>query len=208
VTGAPRGRLVALEGVDGCGKSTQAALLAKRLSAVLTFEPGATSLGASLRGMLLDVDRPPVGPRAEALLMAADRAQHVSEVIEPALARGSWVVTDRFSGSTFAYQGYGRGIDPAELAPVVRWAAQGIEPDLNVLLDLPVEVARARCGGSAPDRFEAQGDEFLDRVAAGFRALAAAGPDRWLVVDGAGSVEEVAAAVWAGVEVRCGGVPG
>ncbi len=195
-----RGRLVAFEGVDGCGKSTQAALLAERLGGVLTFEPGATPLGASLRRVLLETDRVPIDPRAEALLMAADRAQHVTEVIEPALAAGSWVVTDRFSGSTFAYQGYGRGLALDELAQVVRVATHGVTPDLTVLLDVPVEVARQRRTGAVPDRFEAEDEEFLERVAEGFSILARAKPDRWVVIDGTGSVDDVAAAVWAAAE--------
>ncbi len=198
--GGPRGRLVAFEGVDGCGKSTQAALLAERIGAVLTFEPGATPLGASLRRVLLEVDRGPIEPRAEALLMAADRAQHVAEVIEPALAAGSWVVTDRFSGSTFAYQGYGRGLPLDELERIVEFATHGLVPDLTVLLQVPRDVAEERRAGSDPDRFEGEDDGFLERVAVGFSRLARAHPDRWAVVDGTGSADEVAAAVWAAVE--------
>ena len=106
-----RGRLIALEGIDGCGKSTQAASLAEALGARLTFEPGATPVGAALRELLLAPDAPPPSPRAEALLMAADRAEHVARVLAPALAAGEWVVTDRYAGSTIAYQGYGQGLD-------------------------------------------------------------------------------------------------
>ena len=199
MTGSPRGRLIALEGIDGCGKSTQAALLADRLGAVLTFEPGATRLGASLRQLLLDHDQAPVAERSEALLMAADRAQHVAEVVGPALDAGTWVVSDRFSGSTLAYQGFGRGLDRSELARLVLFATGGLSPDLNVLVDVPVAVARDRRRTTGADRFEVQGDAFQQRVADGFGHLAAASDARWLVVDGTGSVEEVAAAVWAGV---------
>lgn len=204
MTVGPRGRLVAFEGVDGCGKSTQAALLAQRLDAVLTFEPGATSLGETLRRVLLEVGRGPIDDRAEALLMAADRAQHVAEVIEPALVAGSWVVTDRYSGSTFAYQGYGRGIPLEDLEQVVRVAARGLTPDVTVLLEVPLEVARKRRSGSQPDRFEEE-EAFLGRVAEGFSRLAEADPERWVVIDGSGAVDEVAAAVWAAIEPMVGG---
>ena len=117
-----RGRLIALEGVDGCGKSTQALRLARTIGALSTAEPGATPLGTTLRTLLLDPGLPPVSERAEALLMAADRAQHVDEVVRPALDEGRWVVTERFSGSTLAYQGYGRGLDLEELRRLVLWA--------------------------------------------------------------------------------------
>jgi dTMP kinase len=201
VTG-PRGRLIALEGIDGCGKSTQARLLADRLGAVSTFEPGATVLGASLRALLLDRDGSPVATRAEALLMAADRAQHVADVIDPALAEGRWVVSDRFAASTLAYQGFGRGLDRAELETLIAWATSGLRPDLTVLFDLPVEVAsaRRRRASGAEDRMEAEGTGFQQRVADGYRALAAEGTGRWLVVDATGSAAEVAAAVWDGVQ--------
>ncbi|MGH9018822.1 MAG: dTMP kinase, partial [Acidimicrobiales bacterium] len=143
-----RGRLIALEGIDGSGKTSQVALLAARAPApgslVVTSEPGATALGSQLRSLMLDRSLPPVAERAEALLMAADRAQHVAEVVAPALAAGRWVVTDRFSGSTLAYQGYGRGLDQAGLVVLVGWATAGLVPDLNVLVDVPVSVARAR----------------------------------------------------------------
>ena len=204
MTDGPRGRLIALEGIDGCGKSTQAALLAERLGALLTFEPGATALGDSLRTLLLGTDRPPVSERAEALLMAADRAQHVAESVEPALAAGTWVVTDRFSGSTFAYQGYGRGMDLGELDRLVSWATDGVSPDLNVLVEVPVGVAAERRAGGWADRFEGLGLTFQERVAEGFGRLAHHHPDTWLVVDGTGTVEDVASAVWSGIRRRFG----
>jgi dTMP kinase len=194
------GRLIALEGIDGCGKSTQARLLADRLGAHLTFEPGATRLGGSLRTLLLDPDQPPVSGRAEALLMAADRAQHIAEVVQPALDAGTWVVTDRFSASTLAYQGYGRGLDGSELASLIGWATQGLTPDLTVLIDVPVDLARERRGGSDQDRLELEGELFQRRVAEGYHRLAEEAVTPWLVVDGTGPVEEVAAAVWSGVE--------
>lgn len=198
-----RGRLVALEGIDGCGKSTQARLLTDRLDAVATFEPGATPLGAALRTLLLDPAGDPVAARAEALLMAADRAQHVADVIEPALDAGRWVVTDRFSASTLAYQGYGRGLDLMELESLVGWATGGLRPDLTVLFDLPVEVAAARRTGGH-DRMEAEGLAFQQRVADGFLVMAAARRDPWLVVDATGTMDEVAATVWDAVGVLAG----
>lgn len=199
--GRGRGGLIAFEGIDGCGKTTQAGLLADRIGALWTFEPGATGLGASLRGLLLHGDQPTVGERAEALLMAADRAQHVAEVIRPALDQGRWVVSDRFSASTLAYQGYGRGLDLTELSDLVRWATGGLGPDLTVLIDVPVELASERRtrAGSSDDRFEGQGAGFLRRVADGYRRLVDVAVTPWLVVDGSGSVDSVAAAVWSGV---------
>ena len=162
-----RGRLLALEGIDGCGKSTQALALSAALGAHLTHEPGATALGATLRHALLAPDGPEISTRAEALLMAADRAEHVASVIEPALAAGRWVVTDRFSGSTMAYQGYGRGLGLPELAALVEWAAGGVRADLSILVDVTVEVAAARLAASAPDRLERLGLEFAAAGATG-----------------------------------------
>jgi dTMP kinase len=179
-----RGRLLVLEGIDGCGKSTQARALAEALRARLTREPGGTALGATLRQILLAPDAPEVSLRAEALLMAADRAEHVAEVIEPALASGQWVVSDRFSASTLAYQGYGRGLEITELSELVRWATGGVVADLSILVDVPVEVAATRLASSAPDRLERLGPDFAARVRAGFLALAAADPGHWAVTDG------------------------
>ena len=188
-------RFIAFEGGEGSGKSTQARLLADALGAVLTHEPGATALGRRIRALVLDPDGAhAVDRRAEALLMAADRAQHVAEVIRPALDAGKDVVSDRFSGSTLAYQGYGRGLDLDDLAWLSRWAAGGLEPDLVVLLDIPPDVAVGRLAGN-PDRMEAAGQAFHDRVAEGYRTLAADNPGRWIVVDGTGPVDEVAARV-------------
>lgn len=191
------GRLIAFEGGEACGKSTQAALLAARLGAVLTREPGGTGVGERVRAILLDRDAGDLGPRAEALLLAAARAQHVAEVIGPALAAGRHVVTDRFSHSSLAYQGHGRGLPLEEVRALSEWATGGLWPDVVVLLDLPAHEAEARRG--RPDRFEAEGGDFHRRVEEGFRALAADDPGRWRVVDGSGTVEEVAARVWEAV---------
>jgi dTMP kinase len=204
VSGGFGGRLIALEGIDGCGKSTQARLLADRLGALLTFEPGATPLGGSLRTLLLDPSLPPVTERAEALLMAADRAQHVAEVLDPALGVGRWVVTDRFSASTFAYQGYGRGMDLGELERLVTWATGGRRPDLQILVDVPVAIAASRRAGERRDRFESLGEAFHQRVADGFRQMADGAPDQWVVVDGCPPAEEVADRIWAEVRGRLG----
>jgi len=202
-----RGRLIALEGVDGCGKSTHAALLAAAIGALSTSEPGATPLGATLRALVLDPTLPPISERAEALLMAADRAEHVTEVLRPALEAGRWVVTERFSGSTLAYQGYGRGLDLGELGDLVRWAAAGITPDLTVLLDIDPEVARRRLDPQRADRLERLDADFHHRVRAGYRALAEADPDTWVVVDAAGDIDAVARELLAVVERRLGPLP-
>ena len=178
-------------------------MLAASLGAVLTREPGGTAAGEHIRALLLDPSLPAVVGRAETLLMLAARAQHVDEVIRPALAAGRDVVCDRFSGSTIAYQGYGRGLDPAELASLSSWAAGGLEPDLVLLLRVDAPTARARAGGrdggAGRDRIEAEPAAFFDRIDAGFLALAAADPRRWRVIDGAGTVEEVAERVAAAV---------
>lgn len=196
-------RFIVLEGGDAAGKSTQCRVLAERLDAVATREPGATRLGAAVRSLVLDPATGAVDPRAEALLMAADRAQHVAEVIRPALAAGRHVVSDRYLHSSVAYQGYGRGLAPAEVAELSHWATDGLLPDVVVFLDLPVSVARARLAGVAPDRMEAEDDGFHDRVRAGFVAQAEAAPERWAVLDAAGSPEDVAGRIWAAVVERC-----
>jgi dTMP kinase len=196
-----RGRFIAFEGGEGCGKSTQARRLAAALDAVLTREPGGTEVGGQLRAILLDPATTGLSPRAEALLMAADRAQHLHEVVGPALAAGRHVVTDRFAGSSIAYQGYGRGLDPDEVLRLSRWATDGIWPHLVILLDVPADVAAARLGPER-DRFEEESAAFHGRVGDGFRAQAAAEPERWVVVDGSAAVSVVAEAVRAAVEDR------
>jgi dTMP kinase len=198
-----RGRLIALEGREASGKSTQAKLLAKKLGAVLTREPGGTATGKRVRALLLERDAGQIDARTEALFMAADRAQHVTEVVLPALSSGRWVVTDRFSASLLAYQGFGRGLDLSELQWLTGWAAGGIWPDVNVLLDVPEEAAAARQGREL-DRLESEDAEFHRRVAAGYQALAGADPATWVVVDGLGSPTDVAGRVLAVVTDRIG----
>ncbi len=193
------GRLIAVEGIDGCGKTTQAGILASRLDAVLTFEPGATALGSEVRRLVLEARPVAIDDRTEALLMLADRAQHVSEVVAPALADGRWVVTDRFTASTLAYQGYGRGLPMKELRALADWAGGGLAADLTVLIDVPVEVAESRFPSERADRIEGAAREFRERVADGYRRLAADDPVGWVVIDGSGSVDDVAAVVWSAV---------
>lgn len=196
------GRLIAFEGGEGSGKSTQARLLAESLGAVLTFEPGGTDIGRAVRSLVLDPASSAMTDRAEALLMAADRAQHVATVIEPALEAGRHVVTDRYVGSTLAYQGYGRGLDLDALRSLCAWATGGRDADVNVLLDVPYETSAARLAAARPDRMEAESRAFHERVADGFRSLAREDAARWVVVDGVGPVEEVAQRVLAALDGR------
>lgn len=193
-----RGRFIVFEGGEATGKSTQAARLATARGAVLTREPGGTATGERVRALLLDPSFPSLDPRAEVLLLLAARAQHVVEIIRPALEAGRDVVCDRFAGSTVAYQGYGRGLDPDQLARLSAWASAGIEPDRVVLLRAdPGVVAPRLAGRGRGDRMEAEGESFFARVEEGFAALAAADPQHWRVVDGAGTVDEVAERVMA-----------
>jgi dTMP kinase len=194
-------RFIVFEGGEASGKSTQAIRLARRLGALHTREPGGTAIGAALRELLLDARTTGLDDRAEAMLMAADRAQHVAEVIRPALAAGRHVVSDRYIGSSLAYQGYGRGLPVAELRRLSAWAAADLWPDLVVLLDVPRGVAASR-SGAAPDRLEAAGEPFHDRVVRGYRALASADAAHWVTVDGSAPPDEVEAAVWSAVVTR------
>jgi len=192
-----RGRFLVFEGIDGCGKSTQARRVAAARGALLAFEPGDTAAGRALRAVVLD-DQVPMTPLAEALVMAADRAQHVAEVVGPALVAGRDVVCDRYDGSTLAYQGYGRGLELSALRGVLQVATGGLVADLTVLLDCPVELAAARRGRADGDRFEGAAGGFLDRVREGFLKLAATSPN-WVVLDAAVDVEALSAAVDAAI---------
>jgi len=206
VTGAVLpGRFVALEGGDATGKTTQTARLADRLRAegrdvLATFEPGGTPLGASLRRLLLDGDVS-VEPEAEALLMAADRAQHVLEVVRPALAGGSWVVSDRFMPSSLAYQGVGRGLGVPAIEIVNGIATGGLEPDLVVVLDLSPDAAIERFG-AARDRLEEEDDAFRLAVHEAYRDLA--GTRGWVLLDASGPVDDVESRIWATVSEHLG----
>ena len=195
------GRFIAVEGADGTGKSTQARLLAKRMGALFTREPGGTPLGERIRDLVLDPSGEPPVDRAEALLMAAARAQHVAEVVEPALSAGRDVVSDRYVASSVAYQGYGRGLGAEAVMAVNRFATNGLQPDLVVLITVDARVAVRRLGEDL-DRIERAGDAFQIAVVAAYSEMAAQDPDRWLVVDGNGTVAEVAARVAAAVEGR------
>ncbi|MDQ2649777.1 MAG: dTMP kinase [Actinomycetota bacterium] len=195
------GRFIVFEGGEGSGKSTQAKVLAQRLGALLTFEPGDTALGAQVRNILLDQATLEITPRAEALLMAADRAQHVVEVIRPALAAGRTVVSDRYLASSVAYQGFGRQLDPVEVANLSAWATEELQPDLVVLLEVPLSVSRQRTGNPR-DRLEAAGKDFHRRVHDGFLEQAMADTERFAVIDGTQPKQAVADAVWDVVRIR------
>ncbi|MFG2498624.1 dTMP kinase [Streptomyces sp. NPDC048441] len=196
---AATGFFIALEGGDGAGKSTQAEALAEWIRAkghevVVTREPGATPVGKRLRSILLDVSSAGLSHRAEALLYAADRAEHVDTVVRPALERGAVVISDRYIDSSVAYQGAGRDLSPTEIARISRWATAGLVPNLTVLLDVSPEAARERFT-EAPDRLESEPAEFHARVRSGFLTLAAADPGRYLVVDAAQEPEAVTTVV-------------
>ena len=195
-----RGKYIAFEGWEASGKSTQARILAQRLNAVLTREPGGTELGLAIRDLLLG-NGPEPTERAEALLFAADRAQHLAEVVEPALVEGRNVITDRSYGSTLAYQGHGRGQSVDELMRLVEWSSGGLLPDIVVLITVSAEISDNRLGEQR-DRIESQNAEFAERVIEGFATLASEDPNRWVVVDGNGSIEEVAERVAEAVDVK------
>ncbi|GJF28365.1 hypothetical protein KNE206_10650 [Kitasatospora sp. NE20-6] len=193
------GWFIALEGGDGAGKSTQAQALAEWIRSkghevVLTREPGGSPVGQRLRGLVLDVGNTGLSHRAEALIYAADRAEHVENVIRPALARGAVVITDRYMDSSIAYQGAGRDLAATEIARISRWATGGLVPDLTVVLDVDPAAARERFT-EALDRLESEPTEFHVRVRSGFLALAAADPARYLVVDAARQPEQVTTAI-------------
>ncbi len=190
---------IAFEGGEGSGKSTQAALVAERLNAVLTREPGGSPLGAELRQLLLGSGDYALSPRAEALMMAADRAQHLQEVILPALAEGRHVVSDRSVYSSLAYQGGGRELGIENIRSVNDWAVYGRWPDIVVYLRVDRDVAASRLNRSL-DRIEQEGDLFHKRVADAFDHLAAEEDERWLVVDGTQSLEAVTEEVWRRLE--------
>ena len=194
------GRFIVLDGIDGCGKSTQIRHLAQWLPVsglmpstaglICTREPGGTPLGQSIRNLLLHTEADQVpSVTAELLLYAADRAQHVDTVIRPALLRGDWVLSDRFAGSTLAYQGYGRGLDRQLITRLESIATTGLEPDLTAWLMVPVEVSLQRRHGEKEDRIEAEGRAFLRRVADGFAVLAE--QRNWSQIDAQQSVSKL-----------------
>ncbi len=195
---APSGVFVCFEGGEGAGKSTQCRLLRERLEAaghvvLLTHEPGDTPVGADVRRIVLDPQTGELADRTEALLYAADKAEHIHAVVRPALERGEVVVTDRYVDSTLAYQGAGRSLDGAELEWVARWATEDLRPHLTVLLDLDPAQGLTRFVGR--DRIEGEGIEFHQRVREEFLRLAAADRDHYLVLDARAAVDEIADAV-------------
>jgi dTMP kinase len=195
ITGAPtQGIFIAFEGGEGTGKSTQSKLLAQWLeqegeSVVLTREPGGTDLGKDLRKILLGHETGAISPRAEALLYAADRAHHVYSVIRPALERGDVVITDRYFDSSAAYQGAGRILNPAEVARISRWATESLYPTLTILIDVPAEIGLGRL--QSRDRLEAESNDFHERVRQEYLQIAMMDPERYFVVDGTQSVNEI-----------------
>lgn len=191
------GLFLAFEGGDGAGKSTQVRLLAEALEAlgrevVVTRQPGGTPLGAAIRDLVLHGDH--VSPRAEALLFAADKAHHVDQLIRPAIQRGAVVVTDRYTDSSVAYQGSGRDLGAVEVHDLQMWAVGSLVPDLTVIVDVPSDEGRRR-RGEVHDRLESEGDTFHDTVRQHFLAMAQGSPERYLVVDGTSSPEEIHHAV-------------
>ena len=200
---------VTFEGIEGSGKSTHLRQLAVELrrrgrDVLETREPGATRAGAAIRDLLLAADGAPLTPLAELFLYCADRTQHLDEVVRPALAAGRIVLCDRFSDSTIAYQGYGRGLPLDTVRALDASARRGLEPTLTILLDCPVAEglarARGRARSAAPDRFEAEASAFHERVRAGFLELAAASPARFVVVDAGASLAEVGTRILAAAE--------
>ena len=198
------GRYIALEGAEGTGKSTHAARLAASLGAVLTRETGGTEIGSRIRAILHDTSLTHLSHRAEALLAASDRAQHIEEVVAPALIAGRHVVSDRSVYSTLAYQGYGRRLPVDEIRQINEWAVNSWWPDLVVLIDTPAEVLERRMRGRQLDRFERENDGFHGRVREGFHTMAAADPERWVVIDGGASMEEVGAGIRRAAAERLG----
>ncbi len=191
-----KGRFITFEGVDGAGKSTHLAwfveaLRQRGIEVVLTREPGGTPLGEQLRELVL---HQPMHMDTEAMLMFAGRVEHIEQVIKPALERGAWVVSDRFSDASFAYQGGGRGMDIARLSALEDWACRGFQPELTLLFDLPVEVAKLRLADARePDKFEREQSGFFQRVRDAYLQRARQQPQRFAIIDAARSQEQVRA---------------
>jgi dTMP kinase len=206
------GKFITIEGGEGVGKSTQIAalrdwLVSRGLEVVLTREPGGTPLAESIRLLLLDPSAEPMPAMCELLLMFAARSSHTESVIRPALARGAWVVCDRFTDSTYAYQGAGRGVDLGPIAALERLVQKELQPDLTLLLDAPVEAGLARAQSrnlvlEVTDRFEQEQREFFERVRQGYLTRAQQHPARIAVIDATAGVDGVEAAIKATVEAR------
>jgi dTMP kinase len=200
---------ITFEGIEGCGKTTQARLLAEQLEAcgqktLVTREPGGAQISEQIRAVLLDHRNDGMDPMAEALLYEAARAQFVTEIVRPALDAGITVICDRFADSTLAYQGYGRGLDLSTLTVLNTIATGGLTPDITFLLDIPVaEGLQRRERGGDWNRMDDAGRAFHERVFIGYHALAQAAPGRWRVIDARGAVPDVASAVWSAVAPLC-----
>jgi dTMP kinase len=204
-----RGRFITLEGIEGAGKSTVAQfilqwlLLARGITARVTREPGGTPLAERVRKIVLERGQEAVSSQAETLLMFAARSIHVENLIRPTLARGEWVICDRFTDATRAYQGYGRGIDPAWIEQLAGAVHGDLQPDCTLLLDLPVAVGLARArgrSGHAADRFESEVEAFFERVRSGYLTVARREPQRIRVIDASGTLPEVTAQVTRALE--------
>jgi dTMP kinase len=189
-----RGKFITFEGIDGAGKTSHIAWVAEYLreqghSLVQTREPGGTPLGEKLREIVLNDT---MQPATEALLVFAARQEHVLQVIKPALENGAWVLSDRFTDATFAYQGYGRGFDLKDLAQLEQWVQRGLQPDLTIVFDCPEEVAAVRLAKArAADKFERESQAFFRRVREGYLARAKAEPERFLMIDSSQAADEV-----------------
>ncbi|QKT04839.1 dTMP kinase [Ectothiorhodospiraceae bacterium 2226] len=215
---AERGRFITLEGIEGAGKTSQLAAAAGYVESqgrrvITTREPGGTRLGEGVRAVLLDPRYTGMTPEAELLLIFAARAEHVRRVIEPALAQGTWVICDRFTDASYAYQGGGRGMAPERIAILEDWVQGDLRPDLTVLFDLPVQLGLRRAGSrSAADRFEQEQAAFFERVAEAYRARAEAHPERYRILDATAAPEAVENALRGALEgllsATASGVPG
>jgi dTMP kinase len=204
------GKFITLEGGEGAGKSTnlafiQAWLAHRGIDVVVTREPGGTELGEAIRGLLLDKQYQTMTPECELLLMFAARAQHINEKIKPALAQGKWVISDRFTDATYAYQGAARGLGFERIAPIEDWVQQGFAPDCTFVFDLPVEVGmnRVRARGGEIDRFEQEQTEFFNTVRQAYLQRADAAPLRYCVLDAAKDLEQVQQQIVQQLEVLC-----
>jgi len=206
MTSSQRGRFITLEGIDGAGKSTAVPVIERVLrdhghEALVTREPGGTPLGERLREILLGL---PMAPETEALVVFAARSEHIARVIEPALASGRWVLCDRFTDATMAYQGSGRGIALERLEVLETWVQGSLRPDLTLLFDVPVDVGRARSGAvRVADRIEAQADAFFQRVRQGYLQRARAAADRVRIIDAARGIDDVKKQVEESVTAYC-----
>ncbi len=193
-----RGLFITMEGIEGVGKTTNLESVyhyinSHDIDVVITREPGGTELGEKIRGLLLDHRNQNIANDTELLLMFAARSQHIAEVIEPALAQGKWVLCDRFTDATYAYQGGGRGIDSQRIAQLEQWVQGALRPDITLLLDAPVAVGLARAAkrkGEA-DRFEREKQTFFERIRSAYLALAAQHPNRYRVIDAAQTLDQV-----------------